>query len=210
MLGIEGAHALEADLANIDRLYEAGFRVVGLQHFFDNAIGGSLHGVSKSGLTPLGREAIKRLNKKSMIIDVAHSSQQVVRDVLALSQRPLIVSHTGVYGACASARNVPDSLLKAITEKGGLIGIGFWQEAVCDPSPEGIVRSISYAVELLGIDHVSLGSDFNGSVATTFDVSELALLTSALLESGFSPEQIRKIMGGNIQRFLAQQLPAID
>ncbi len=210
MLGIEGGQALEGKLSNIDVLYAAGFRVVGLQHFFDNELGGSLHGASKSGLTPFGRQVVKRLNEKSMIIDVAHSSLAVIEEVLALSKRPVVLSHTGVYSACASERNVPDALLQAIAAKGGIIGIGFWQGAVCDPSPQGIARTIAAAVDLVGIQHVSLGSDFNGSVATTFDVAELALLTSALLDSGLSPDQIRQIMGGNIRRFLGQQLPSVD
>lgn len=207
MLGIEGAQALEGRLENLDVLAQAGFRLFGLQHFFDNALGGSQHGVDKGGLTEFGKAVVKRLNQQSLIIDVAHSSQQTVRDVLAISDRPVVVSHTGVYGACQSARNWPDELMQAIARKGGLIGIGFWAGAVCDPSPEGIARAVRYAVDLLGIDQVALGSDFNGAVATTFDVAGLSLVTSALVKEGFTDAQIAKIMGLNALDFFSRQLP---
>lgn len=107
ILATEGAHPLEADLANIDVLWEAGFRMMGLQHFFDNALGGSLHGVSGAGLTPFGRDALVALVERGMIIDVAHSSEAVVRDVLALTDVPLVVSHTGIHGIARSPATSP-------------------------------------------------------------------------------------------------------
>jgi microsomal dipeptidase-like Zn-dependent dipeptidase len=88
----------------------------------------------------------------------------------------------------------------------GLIGIGFWDGAVCDPSPQGVVRAIRAAVELVGIDHVALGSDYDGATTVTFDVSELPALTQALVDAGFSRSEIPQVMGGNLVRYLRENL----
>ncbi len=207
ILAIEGAHPLEGDLANVRNLYDAGYRVMGLQHFFDNELGGSLHGVSGAGLTPFGVEAIAEMERLHITIDVAHSSEQVVRDVLALTDRPLIVSHGGFKGVCDVKRNIDEELIKQIAERGGLIGVGYWQQVTCDDSPQGIANVIVYGVGLVGADHVALGSDFDGAITTRLDTSELAAITQALLDRGLDEETIEKIMGGNVLRFFAANLP---
>ena len=208
VLATEGAHPLEGDLANLDRLYDAGFRMLGLHHFFDNELGGSLHGVSNAGLTDFGRAAVIAAEDKGMIIDVAHSSEAVVRDVLAIVERPLVVSHTGMRGHCKTDRNFSDELMRDIAARGGLIGIGFWNGAVCEASLPAIAGAIAYAVETLGIDHVALGSDFDGATTVPFDAAEAAALTDALLEEGLGDSEIRAVMGENALRFIAQNLPA--
>ncbi|GAA5524466.1 hypothetical protein Maes01_01023 [Microbulbifer aestuariivivens] len=207
ILGIEGAHPLEGKLENIGVLYDAGFRVMGLQHFFDNELGGSLHGESGAGLTDFGRRAVLEMARRSIIIDVAHSSEAVVREVLALTERPLMISHTGLKGHCDSARNIPDALMQAIAAGGGLVGVGFWDGAICDPSPVSVVQAIRYAVDLLGVEHVALGSDYDGTVAVTFDAGELGVLTEEMLRQGFSEYEIRRVMGENLRDFLLNQLP---
>ena len=207
LIGTEGSHALEGDLTNIERLYQAGFRMMSLHHFFDNRLGGSLHGTSNTGLTEFGAQAIREMERLGIMIDVSHSSPQVVEDVLALSQTPLIVSHTGLHGHCSTHRNISDELMHRIAEGGGIIGIGFWDAAVCDASPKGIVKTISYGIDLLGVEHIALGSDFDGAVVTPFDASELAVLTHEMLKAGFSSDDIRAVMGGNMVRFLQQHLP---
>ena len=208
VFGIDGAHPLEGDIDNLDRLYDAGLRVVGLQHFFDNELGGSLHGTSGAGLTDFGRAVIARANEREMIIDVAHSSEAVVRDVLALSTRPVIVSHTGLKGHCDSARNISDETMKAVAEAGGLVGVGFWDGAVCTPDLETIAEAIVYGVALLGPEHVALGSDFDGTVTTPLDASELPALTNALLDEGLDERTVRAVMGENAIRFFLENLPA--
>lgn len=207
VMATEGSHALEGSLDNIQRLYDAGFRMMSLQHFFDNELGGSLHGTSKSGLTEFGTQAVAEMNRLGIIIDVAHSSEAVVKDVLGLSTTPLVVSHTGIRGACDTPRNIADDLMKRIAAGGGIIGIGYWDAAVCDPSPAGVAKSIAYAVKLLGIEHVALGSDYDGATTVDFDTSELIALTQALLDQGLRHMQIRAIMGGNEIRFLDKYLP---
>lgn len=204
---IEGAHPLEGDIENLDRLFDQGLRIVGLTHFFDNELGGSLHGVSREGLSDFGKTVVRRANELGMIIDVAHASPAMVADVLSLSTSPVILSHGGLNGICESPRNFADDLMKQIVAEGGLIGIGYWDGAVCDPSPEGIVRSIRYAIDLLGEDHVALGSDYDGTVTVAFDTGELVILTETMLQSGLSEGEIRKVMGDNVKRFLLDNLP---
>ena len=209
LLGAEGGHALSGDIANLDRLYDAGFRLMGLTHFFDNELGASLHGEAgvDQGLTDFGRKVVARMVEKHMIIDLAHASPQVAREVLAMVDVPVVVSHTGIYSQCQTVRNFPDDLMRAITAKGGMIGIGFWDEVTCDATPAGIAATLVAAIALVGDDHVALGSDFDGAVETTFDVSELAALTQALIDAGLDEPVIAKIMGGNMMRFLAAALP---
>ena len=209
ILGAEGGHALSGDIANLDRLYDAGFRLMGLTHFFDNELGASLHGEAGAdqGLTDFGRQVVDRMVAKHMIIDLAHASPQVAREVLARVEVPVVVSHTGIYSHCRTVRNFPDDLMQAIAAKGGLIGIGFWDEVTCDATPAGIAATIVAAIALVGEDHVALGSDFDGAVETTFDVSELAALTQALIDAGLDEPVIAKVMGGNMMRFLGVALP---
>ncbi|MEK6322784.1 MAG: dipeptidase [Acidobacteriota bacterium] len=206
-LGIEGAQALDGDLANIDVLFDAGFRMMSPSHFFDTDIGGSAHGVEKGGLTDKGKEMIRRMEAKRMIVDVAHASAKTIDDVLAIATRPVVVSHTGVRGTCDNQRNLSNEHLKGIARTGGVIGIGYWDTAVCGKDATAIAKAIRYAVNLVGVEHVGLGSDFDGAVTTPFDTSGLVQITDALLEEGFSDEEIGKVMGRNVLRLLIQNLP---
>jgi len=206
LLATEGAHPLEGDIEHLERLWAAGYRILGLHHFFDNRLGGSLHGESGAGLTEFGGAVVRRAVDMGFIIDVAHSSPASVDDVLAISPNPVIVSHTGIKSVCDSPRNLSDGQLRRIAASGGLIGIGFW-DAVCDITPAGVARSIVRAVDLAGVDHVALGSDYDGSTEVTFDAGELAVLTHALLEAGLDESAIRQVMGENQVRFLGAWLP---
>ena len=207
LLATEGLHPIEGKLENIDALYDAGFRIAGLTHFFDNEVGGSAHGLEKGGLTPLGRQVIARLEEKSMLVDLAHASRPLIDDVLAMATRPVLVSHTGVEGTCAGTRNLSDRHLQAIAATGGVVGIGYWSTAVCDTSVAAIVKAIRYAADKVGVERVALGSDFNGTVHTPFDVTGLAQITEGLQSAGFDEPAIAAIMGGNVQRLLLASLP---
>jgi microsomal dipeptidase-like Zn-dependent dipeptidase len=206
-LGAEGAHALEGNLKNLDTLYDAGFRLIGLTHFFDNDFAGSAHGLEKYGLTEKGHELVRRMEAKKMIVDLAHSSPQTIADVLAMATRPVIVSHTGVKGVCNNRRNLSDDELRGVARTGGVIGIGFWETAVCGTGAAYIAKAVRYAVGVVGIEHVGLGSDFDGAVTTPFDATGLVELTDALLQQGFTEDEITKIMGGNVLRLLSDSLP---
>jgi microsomal dipeptidase-like Zn-dependent dipeptidase len=206
-LGIEGAHALEGDLNNIDVFYAHGVRMMSPSHFFDNDIGGSAHGLTKGGLTAKGAEMIKRMQAKSMIVDLAHASSATIRDVLAISTRPVVVSHTGVKGTCDNTRNLSDDELIGVAKTGGVIGIGYWEQATCGTDAKAVARAVRYTTNLVGIEHVALGSDFDGAVAAPFDTTGLVWITDALIEQGFNDDEIQMIMGGNALRVLKDSLP---
>jgi microsomal dipeptidase-like Zn-dependent dipeptidase len=208
LLATEGLHPLEGKLDNVDRLYDAGFRITGLTHFFDNEIGGSAHGLDQGGLTPFGRQVVARLEAKQMLVDLAHASPQLIDDVLAIARRTLLVSHTGVKGTCPGPRNLSDAHLKAIAATGGVIGIAYFQGAVCGLTSADIVRSLQHAISVAGVKHVALGSDFDGAIRVAFDTTGLILLTQGLRQAGLSESDIADIMGGNVRRLLLENLPA--
>ena len=207
LLGLEGAHALEGRIENLDGLFDAGFRMIGLAHFFDNEVAGSMHGMEKYGLTDLGREVVLRAEALGMVVDIAHSSPAAIDDVLAIASRPVVVSHTGVKATCDVNRNLSDEQIRRIAANGGLIGIGYWDGAVCDTTPRGIVAAMSHVRDLVGVEHLALGSDFDGAVVTRFDTSELSLLTEELLVQGFTDAEVRAVMGGNALALFRNGLP---
>ncbi|MFL6844559.1 MAG: dipeptidase [Allosphingosinicella sp.] len=204
LLSIEGLQNLEGNLANLDRLHAAGFRMAGLAHFFDNDVAGSMHGAKKGGLTALGRQVVRAMEAKGMIVDIAHSSHATVAEVLAMAKRPVVSSHGGVQATCKVNRNLTDEEIRGVARTGGLIGIGYWEGAVCDLRPAAVAAAIAHVRDLVGIDHVALGSDFDGAVTTGFDASGLINVTQALIDRGFTDEEIAKVMGGNTLRLLAQ------
>lgn len=207
MLGLEGAHCLEGDIENLKVFYEAGVRYIGLTHFFDNEWGGSAHGVRKEGLTEDGKKLVQAMNELSMIIDLAHASTRVIEDVLSITNKPVIVSHTGVKGACNNQRNLSDKHLVEIGKRKGLVGIGLWETAVCGRDADATARSMKYVADKIGVDKVALGSDFDGAIKAHFDVTGLPLLVTALQKQGFNQAEINQIMGGNIRDFMLRNLP---
>ena len=206
-LTIEGAHALEGELTNLDALYQAGFRMIAPSHLADSEIGASASGESQRGVTLIGEKWVAQMEHRHMIIDLAHASQQTIDDVLRLAKRPVIVSHTGVKGTCNNNRNLSDQQIRRIAKNGGLIGIGFWSNATCGSDVAAIVKAIRYAVSAVGIEHVALGSDWDGYVATPIDAAGMGAITAALQKADFDEAAIRHIMGENIIRFLSRALP---
>ena len=207
VLSIEGAHALDDDPANVDVVFDAGVRMISPSHFFDTAFGGSAHGMEQGGLTAMGREMVRRMEARGMLLDLAHASAAAIDDALSVATRPVVASHTGVKGVCDNSRNLSDEHLAGIAATGGLVGIGFWDVASGGKEPEWIARSIAYAVERVGADHVGLGSDWDGAVEVPFDAASLAILTDQLLGVGLDEAAIRLVMGENVLRVLGQGLP---
>ena len=202
MLSIEGLHDLEGKAANLDKLYAAGFRMAGLTHFFDNELAGSMHGERKGGMTPFGRQIVGLMEDKGMIVDIAHCSHQCVGEVLAMARRPVVSSHGGVQATCQVNRNLTDDEIRGVARTGGVVGIGYWDAAVCDTSPRAVARAIKYVRDLVGIDYVGLGSDYDGATTVRFDTSQLVQVTQALMDEGFTPQEIRAVMGGNALRVI--------
>lgn len=206
-LTIEGGHALDGDLALLDELYNAGFRMVGPAHLTDNELAGSQSGEKRGGLTALGRQWLKKMEEKRMIVDLAHLSPTAIDQVLAEGKRPPVVSHTGIRAICDIPRNLSDEQLKKIADKGGLIGIGLWEEVLCQRDIKAVVKSMRHVCDMIGCEHVALGSDWDGFVNTAVDAAHIGNLTVELQKAGFSENDIRLIMGENIFRFLLENLP---
>jgi microsomal dipeptidase-like Zn-dependent dipeptidase len=207
-LTIEGASPLEGDPTNLEVLADAGYRVFGLAHFVDNLFAGSAHGLEKHGLTSLGRELVRRAEARSVLIDVAHASAATIDDVLAMATRPVVVSHGGLRSVHDSIRNLPDEQVRGIAATGGVIGMGFWPDVVGGDDVAAIARAIVRAIDVVGVEHVALGSDFDGAVRVPFDSTGLPQLTEALMAEGLERDAIAAVMGGNVVRLLAATLPA--
>ena len=210
MLSVEGLHNLEGDIANLPRLYDAGVRMAGLAHFFDNEVAGSMHGVNKGGLTTMGRDVVRQMEDMGMIVDIAHCSHICVAEVLRIARRPVVSSHGGVQATCDENRNLTNDEIRGIAATGGVIGIGYWDGAVCETSPRAIASAMRHVRDLVGIEYLALGSDFDGTVTTPFDTSGIAQVTQALMDEGFTGEEIRAAMGENAMRVIAAGLEPLQ
>jgi microsomal dipeptidase-like Zn-dependent dipeptidase len=192
MLSIHDSQALEDRLENLEALFEAGFRM---------AAPPSVH-------HPLmGRQWLTRMEEKGMVVDVAHAGATTLRDLVGEARLPVVASHAGLRGNCDDPRNLTDEQARGIAATGGVIGIGFWRDAVCEASVDAIVAAIRYAVGLVGVDHVAFGSNFDGASPMPIDAAGLAQLTQGLTAAGFSDDDIGKLAGGNALRVLRAVLP---
>jgi microsomal dipeptidase-like Zn-dependent dipeptidase len=209
LLALEGAHALNGKLSNLVKLYDSSFRVFGISHFRDNEAGSSAHGRNKAGLSVFGYELVHMLQELHMIIDLSHASWRVIDDVIEVVKSPVIVSHTGVRGTCDNSRNLTDRQVEKVAKGGGLIGIAMISRALCGKQIRDMVAAIRYVSNLVGVDFVGIGSDFDGGITAPFDASGLPLLTEELLSDGFNEGDVAKIMGGNALRVFRETLPKI-
>lgn len=206
MFSAEGLHSLEGDIANLQRVYDAGMRMAGLTHFFDNELAGSMHGEEKGGLTAFGRDVVRRMEDLGMIVDIAHCSHACVADVLTMARRPVVSSHGGVQATCEVNRNLTDEQIRGVAATGGIIGVGYWAGAICSTDPRATARAMRHIRDLVGIEHVALGSDYDGATTVRFDTSELTQITQALIDEGFDEAEIRAAMGENALRILQMGL----
>ena len=222
ILAIEGAHALENDIDNVAIYARKGYRMMSLTHLFDNETGGSSYGNERMGITDFGEKVLKEMERHHMIIDVAHASPILIDNIIALHKAkvlhtPLVASHTGVIAISPHRRNLSDKHIYEIAKTGGVICIGYFEPAIPYAHPQLIAESIVYVIELLnkmglkGINHVGLGSDFDGGVNVPFSTEKIMLITESLSSKKYnlSIENIRKIMGENMQRIFLQTLPSL-
>jgi microsomal dipeptidase-like Zn-dependent dipeptidase len=208
ILGVEGIH-IDGDVDNIDRLRGAGVLTFGVTHFFDTPLAGSAHGSNKGGLTVKGVEAVKRVVSLGGIIDVSHASPATIDDVLALDLPGLrvIASHAGVGAVCDHVRNLHDKHIIGIARTGGVVALGFFEPTVCgDSHLESLAKGVRHVVDLVGIKHVALGSDFDGAVAIAWSAHEMVVVTQTLVDHGFTQSEIGAIMGGNVRDMLQAHL----
>jgi microsomal dipeptidase-like Zn-dependent dipeptidase len=150
---------------------------------------------------------LQEMEAKGVVIDLAHLSPTAIDETLDLATRPTVFSHGGVRGTCDNQRNLSDGQIRRIAEGGGLIGIGYWDLAVCGTTPADVARAIHYVVERVGADHAALGSDYDGGTTVGFDTSRLAAITQALFDAGLDERAVRKVLGENVLRVLSETLP---
>jgi membrane dipeptidase len=216
-IGVQGGHVLDGDAANVQRLRDMSVRMLALSHVMDNELVGSGSGVKRGGLTPFGRDVIGALEKAGIVVDLAHMSSAGVRDALGVLRRPFVVSHTGFLeraGArrlwsrySAATRNISREDVRLVGEAGGVIGVTLATLLIGGRTLDAIIDSFAYAAEVVGPEHVALGSDFDGALETVFDVTGLPLVTQGLLDRGFSRADVARMMGGNALRVLGAAWP---
>jgi len=255
LMGVEGGHAIENSLANLDSLYRRGVRYMTLTWNNGNDWAGSATDERRhGGLTDLGKRVVRHMNELGMLVDVSHVSDSTFWDVLATTSRPVIASHSSCRAIARHPRNLSDAQLRAIAKNGGVVGINFYPVFLDDPFREQyeelrrrlrsetdsiharyrgrpgesafevdkfvgdkaeslgvpgldrLVDHIDHAVQVMGIDHVGLGSDFDGiSVlpAPMKDATSLPLLVAALRARGYADGDVAKILGENFLRLLS-------
>jgi membrane dipeptidase len=257
MFGVEGGHMIEDDLNKLDALYARGTRYLSLTHNISPSWCTSAADettnpdLQPKGLTAFGRQVVERMNALGMMIDVSHAGDQTFWDVIQISTKPIIASHSSVYSLVPSRRNLKDDQIKAIAANGGVIQVNFhpgfidksfdakeaafvkkhavesdsilksgtdeWymldflykkyaaEAASMRPPLSMLIDHIDYIVQLVGVDYVGLGSDFDGINLTPQqldDVTSYPLITKALVDKGYSKTDVTKILGGNLLRVL--------
>lgn len=208
LFSVEGLHNLEGDIDNLDKLYDAGMRMAGFTHFFDNEVAGSMHGEDKGGLSDLGREVFAEMEERGIVVDIAHASHDAVAEMLDLATKPVVLSHGGVQATCDVNRNLTDEEVRGVAATGGVVGVGYWDAAVCDLTVDAVVDAIDHVVEIAGVETAALGSDYDGATTVGWDTTHLAAITQELVDRGYDDTEIAAIMGGNTLRVLRAVLPA--
>jgi membrane dipeptidase len=209
VLGVEGGHALEGRLENLDRFYERGVRVLTLTWCNSNELGDSGGDENKphNGLSELGRQAVRRMNELGMLVDVSHSADKTVFDVLDTSLSPVIASHSGVRARRDFNRNLTDEQVRRIAENGGVVGVVFLPYFLHEPeeqaSIEDVLDCVDHICQLVGPDHVAYGSDFDGyggALRGLEDATKMPALAAGLRRRGYPENDVDKIAGLNFLR----------
>jgi membrane dipeptidase len=257
LMGVEGGHEIEGDLHALDIFYRLGVRYMTLTHTKDNELGDSSGDRPRwNGLTPLGRQAVARMNRLGMMVDISHVSDKTFYDAITASQAPLIASHSSCRALASAPRNMTDEMIRALAQNGGVMDINFYSGFLSQDYTEGLKKirkqmgadvaeararaaregkrlsyreessierrwtkdlprprftviadHIDHAVKVGGIDHVGLGSDFDGIESAPRgmeDASKIPDLVRELARRGYSEEDLTKILGGNVLRVMRQ------
>ncbi len=217
LMGVEGGHSIENSLENLRRLYERGARYMTLTHsknveWADSATDEPQH----QGLTDFGREVVAEMNRLGMLVDLSHVSPKTMHDALDATRAPVIFSHSSARAICEHPRNVPDDVLQRLPENGGVVMVNFMSgyivptdQLAADRQARGtfrdVVDHIEHIIRVAGIDHVGIGSDYDGVSRLPLGLEDVGCyprLTEELLQRGYDREQIHKILGGNALRVL--------
>ena len=212
LLAIEGGEAIAEDLGVLRMLYRLGVRSIGLTWNQRNAIADGVgERASGGGLTVFGKAVIQEMNNLGILIDVSHISERGFWDVLATSSKPIVATHSNSMSVCNHPRNLNDKQIKALAKSGGVMGMNFAPDFICPMSPSlnRLVDHIDYIADLVGIEVIGLGSDFDGIEETPEgleNVTKLPRIFEELSNRGYKDEQIRKIAGENFLRVIKEVL----
>lgn len=214
-LSIENGRAIGDNIQNVDWFYEKGIRIMGLTWNEDNLIGCGSLTENDTGLTKFGKEYVKKLEEKNILIDVSHASEKTFWDTISNTKKTIIATHSCSYDLCNHPRNLKDDQIKAIAERGGIIGVcfvnKFLNSDIDNASVLDIVKHIEYIINLVGEDYVGLGSDFDGlgddfKLKDVSNVGNVNLIENELIKKGYSVNLIDKIMGYNWIRVFKENL----
>lgn len=217
-IGIQGGNSLDHDLEALELLGDDVIRIT-LVHLSTSSLGitsSPMNAGRAGGLTPFGRDYVKRLNEKRVFVDLAHINRQGFFDAVEVHDpsQPLIVTHTGIAGAHPHWRNLDDEQIRAIAKTGGTIGIMYQSSFLGDPfwggRSETILNHMEHVIRVVGDEFVSLGSDWDGMIVPPKDMVtclELPVLVQHMLNRGWKEERIRRILGGNFLRALSLLRP---
>ena len=205
VLAVENSDALHRTLNVIDSLYDIGVRTMTLTHSTRSHAGDGCEVVAGGGLTGFGREVVDAMNQLGMLIDVSHLNDAGFRDVLELSSDPVVASHSCCRRLCAHPRNLTDEQLRALGEKGGVVGLTFVPRFLAGENPglSHLLDHIEHAVSVAGPGAVGLGSDFDGGGTLLESAADFPRITAGLAGRGFGEEALTGILGGNHLRLLA-------
>ena len=214
LLTAENGVCLDGDIDNIYKLYNNGIKVITITWNYDNELGCGNLTSNDFGITSFGKKCIQTMNNINMIVDVSHSSTKTFCDIMNATNKPVIASHSNVYSLCRNSRNLTDMQIKEIAKSNGIIGIAYYNKFLTDNKQANIndiVNHIEYIVNLVGIDYVCLGSDFDGINKKDLPenlkgVKDINKLKECLLYRRFSTNEIEKIMGENLVRFIQSNI----
>lgn len=210
MLGIENGYAIGTDIHEVARFRKRGVVYMTLCHNGNNDICGSCrHNEEDLGLTNFGREVIAEMNRSGMIIDLSHAGDRTIAEAIEQSRNPVVCSHSSARALCNHPRNVTDEQLKAIAQKGGVVQVCIYDDFLRSDRNAHIgdvIDHINHMVKVAGIDHVGIGTDFDGDGGVTgcYDSSELIQVTRHLLAARYNDDDLRKIWGENFLRVMRQ------
>ena len=209
VLVIENSDGVEGSLNVLRMVHRLGVRSIGLTHNISSfAADGNAEARSKGGLTTFGVQLVEEMNRLGMLVDVSHISEPGFWDVLEVSRRPVIVSHTTCKAVCDHPRNLSDEQIVALAKNGGTMGMTFVPSFVDAKAPtlDRLLDHFDHAVQLVGADYVGIGSDFDGGGTLVEDATRFPEITEGLLKRGHSEEDVRKILGENHLRVLREAM----
>jgi membrane dipeptidase len=202
LLAVEGGEVIGGDTGVLRMFYRLGVRMFSLVYHRSELADGASQNRTEGGLTTLGLEVAEEIQRLGIVVDVSHLNDAGFWDLMDVMKKPLIASHSSCRALCDHPRNLTDEQIEAMAEKGGVIGVNFAPNFIhpVKATVERVVDHIDHIVELVGVDHVGLGSDFDG-ISTTpdglDDVTHMPNVTKVLVKRGYSEGEAKKILGEN-------------